>query len=116
LGDDQDFGRDRRDGRLKLSAASSDVSARGTKGGLEIEAGAGSIHAEQLEGRVSLDTGSGDVTLLDQRGVTLTIGTRSGSVTGSGVAAPELTIDTGQLRRADPSAQARRGEPQGPDR
>lgn len=83
------------DGRLEVSAASADVSARGTKGELEIDTGSGNIHGEQLQGHVSLDSGSGDVTLDGQRDGLLEIDTGSGSVTGSAITTPELKVDTG---------------------
>jgi hypothetical protein len=83
------------DGQLKLSAASADVSARGTKGGLEIDTGSRDIRAEQLEGQVSLNTGSGDVTVTGHRHGAVEIDTGSGSVTGSAVDASGLEIDTG---------------------
>jgi lia operon protein LiaG len=83
------------DGELLLSAASADVSARGTKGDLRIDTGSGEIRAEQLEGQVSLNTGSGDVAVNGHQRGTMKIDTGSGSVVGSSVVASELEIDTG---------------------
>ena len=85
-------------GALRVSVASADVAASGTKGSLKISTGSGNVDVRTVTGDINLETGSGDITLSGMQGPSLKLETGSGDVTLTDGKADDLRVETGSGR------------------
>ena len=82
-------------GSLRVSVASADVAASGTKGALRISTGSGNVDVRTVAGEINLETGSGDITVSGMQGTSLKLNTGSGDVTLTDGKADDVQVETG---------------------